>query len=376
MVRAEVDHPRGRPSGRVVGNVARPPVVAPGVAAVRDEGTPASSTSDARTGRTHLEQRLDLRARALLERLPSRGRPGALVEFLAFGLKQAWACLFGGALLALLLLTSLWWPDDAPVARYDALVVSAVGIQAALLTLRMETWAEARVVLVFHVAGTVMELFKTAAGSWTYPEDSLLRIADVPLFSGFMYAAVGSYLARVWRLFDFRFERYPPFWATAAVAVAVYVNFFAHHVLPDARWVLLALVGLLWWPTTVRYRVWRHRLGMPLLVGFGLVALFIWLAENLATFARAWTYPDQADGWQLVGPDKYVSWYLLMIVSFVLVTAVHRRRRPSPSSASRVMTSPTSASHGLPLPDRPDQPSEPEPATTRQALPSPSRRPS
>jgi uncharacterized membrane protein YoaT (DUF817 family) len=32
----------------------------------------------------------------------------------------------------------------------------------------------------------------------------------VPLFTGFMYAAIGSYIARCWRLFDFRFTRHPP----------------------------------------------------------------------------------------------------------------------------------------------------------------------
>jgi len=52
-------------------------------------------------------------------------------------------------------------------------------------------------------------LFKTSAGSWLYPEPSLLRIGGVPLFSGFMYAAVGSYIARVWRICDFRFTHYP-----------------------------------------------------------------------------------------------------------------------------------------------------------------------
>src|SRR3712207_6887532 len=51
---------------------------------------------------------------------------------------------------------------------------------------------------------TIMEVHKTAIGSWAYPEASLFRIGGVPLFTGFMYAAVGSYLARVWRLFDFR----------------------------------------------------------------------------------------------------------------------------------------------------------------------------
>ncbi|MDZ4111361.1 MAG: DUF817 family protein, partial [Brevundimonas sp.] len=111
-------------------------------------------------------------------------------EFLMFGLKQAWACLFGGAMLALLLATHLWWPENAPVARYDFLVIAALAIQAAMLALKLESWEEVRVIFVFHVVGTIMELFKTQAGSWIYPEDSLLRIGMVPLFSGFMYAAV------------------------------------------------------------------------------------------------------------------------------------------------------------------------------------------
>ena len=68
-------------------------------------------------------------------------------EFLMFGLKQAWACLFGGAMLALLVGTHLWWPDHAPVARYDVLVIGALGIQAAMLAFKLESWDEARVIL-------------------------------------------------------------------------------------------------------------------------------------------------------------------------------------------------------------------------------------
>ena len=127
-------------------------------------------------------------------------------EFLMFGLKQGWACLFGGLMLVLLMGTHLLWPDKAPVARYDFLVVAALAIQAAMLWLKLESWEEARVIFVFHVVGTIMELFKTAHGSWIYPEPSLLRIGDVPLFSGFMYAAVGSYIARIQRIFDIRFR--------------------------------------------------------------------------------------------------------------------------------------------------------------------------
>lgn len=274
---------------------------------------------------------LEARGRALLARVQARADRRRWTrwgfEFLMFGLKQGWACLFGGLMLALLLATALWYPPDAALARYDFILLGAVAIQLGMLAFRLESLEEARVILAFHVAGTVMELFKTAAGSWIYPEPSLLRIGDVPLFSGFMYAAVGSYIARIWRIFDIRFTAYPPPWATWLLAAAIYVNFFAHHWLPDVRLALFAATALLFWRTRFWFmpdRVWRW---MPVLLGFFLVALFIWAAENIGTFARAWTYPDQAGGWRMVSPAKLGSWYLLMIISVVLVSLV---RRPAP----------------------------------------------
>lgn len=253
----------------------------------------------------------------------SRWRGWAL-EFLWFGLKQGWACLFGGALLALIVATSLWWPQEAPVARYDFLVIGAVALQAGMLWLKLESWEEARVIFLFHVAGTVMELFKTAHGSWVYPEESLLRIGAVPLFSGFMYAAVGSYIARVQRIFHIRVRGYPPLWSTWLLAAAIYVNFFAHHWLPDVRLALFAATALLFGRSWFFFTADRQRRSMPLLAGYFLVALFIWIAENLATFGRAWAYPGQAGGWEPVGLAKLGSWVLLMIVSVVLVSLVHR----------------------------------------------------
>ncbi len=249
---------------------------------------------------------------------------GWAFEFLWFGLKQAWACLFGGAMLALILGTFLLWPDVSPISRYDFLVVGAVAIQAAMLALRLETWAEARVILLFHIAGTIMELFKTAHGSWLYPEDSLLRIGAVPLFSGFMYAAVGSYIARVQRIFHIRVRRYPPEWATWVLAAAIYLNFFAHHWLPDIRLLLFVATALLFGRGWFHFTADRKRRSMPLLLGFFLVALFIWFAENLATFGRAWAYPGQEAGWEMVSLAKLGSWFLLMIISVVLVSLVHR----------------------------------------------------
>ncbi len=281
---------------------------------------------------TSLEQRIDAVAHRILESLPAKGLAGAAVEFLVFGLKQAWACIFGGAMLALIMATSWWYPDGAFLARYDFLFVCAVGIQVAMLAFGLEKPSEAKVIAIFHIVGTAMELFKTSAGSWVYPEENWMRIAGVPLFSGFMYAAVGSYLARISRIFDMRYSNYPPLWTTFVLAAAIYVNFFAHHFLPDIRLVLFALTGLLFWRTAVHYRVFRFTHRMPLLVGFLLVALFIWLAENIGTLSRAWLYPEQLGGWIPVSPAKLGAWYLLMIISFVLVTLVHRPRTIEPTN--------------------------------------------
>ena len=144
-------------------------------------------------------------------------------------------------MLGLLIATQFVWQPDWPIYRYDALFIAAILIQAAFLALKLESFDEAKVILIYHVVGTAMEIFKTHMGSWTYPEPGVVRIAGVPLFSGFMYAAVGSYLARVIRIFDMRFSNYPRFVWTCFLAVAIYVNFFSHHFLPDMRWLLVRL---------------------------------------------------------------------------------------------------------------------------------------
>jgi hypothetical protein len=42
----------------------------------------------------------------------------ALYEFVRFGIKQGWACLFGGLMLALLIATHLSYPNGAWLSRY------------------------------------------------------------------------------------------------------------------------------------------------------------------------------------------------------------------------------------------------------------------
>lgn len=247
-----------------------------------------------------------------------------IYEFVAFGVKQAWACLFGGLMLSLILLTYLFYPPDAPLTRYDFLTLGAVLIQIGMLVFRLESWDEAKVIFVFHIVGTVMEIFKTQVGSWVYPEDSLLRIADVPLFSGFMYACVGSYIARVWRLFDFRFDKFPPLWVQGALAIFIYINFFTHHYLPDVRIGLFIAAAIIYGPCMIWFKPDEVHRPMPLLAGLSLVAIFIWIAENIGTFTKTWTYPGQETVWHMVSLEKMGSWFLLMIISFVLVSALHR----------------------------------------------------
>ncbi len=193
-----------------------------------------------------------------------------------------------------------------------------------LLSTRLERWDEAIAILMFHIVGTAMEVFKTSIGSWTYPEASVLRVGGVPLFTGFMYAAIGSYLARVWRLFEFRFTHHPARAYLAVLSVGIYVNFFSHHFLPDIRWGLIAATFLLFGRTTVYFRVWKRYRHMPLLLGFALVALFIWFAENIGTGMNVWRYPSQRQHWAMVPITKLEAWFLLMIVSYTLVALVTR----------------------------------------------------
>lgn len=246
-------------------------------------------------------------------------------EFVLFGVKQAWACLYGGAMLALLVVTMVAWPDSgAPLHRYDALFLAAIALQVALVALKLERLEEVKVIAVFHLVGTVMEVFKTQMGSWTYPEEAVFRIGGVPLFTGFLYACVGSYMARITRLLDLRFSAYPPVWATVVLAVAAYANFFTHHFILDVRWGLFAVSAFLFWQCRVHFTPFRKPRWMPMLLGLLLVAFFIWIAENIGTATGAWLYPHQREGWHMVPLSKMGSWYLLMLLSFVLVTLVHR----------------------------------------------------
>ncbi|MDB5611865.1 MAG: hypothetical protein JWP25_8765 [Bradyrhizobium sp.] len=259
-----------------------------------------------------------------------------LYEFLRFGVKQGWACLFGGIAVALMIATHRVYPATAPLPRYDFLFLCMIAVQAAFLAGKLETWEEAKVILLYHLVGTLMEIFKTKVGSWIYPEPNFFRIGGVPLFSGFMYSCIGSYLCRVWRLFDFRFTHHPQRAYLIALSLAIYANFFTDHYGFDLRLLLFALAALLFARTTIHFKVWHADRSMPLLLGFVLVSLFIWLSENIGTYTKTWLYPSQQHGWSMVSLSKLGSWFLLLIISYTLVSLINAPR----SIAARGKTGP------------------------------------
>jgi len=58
---------------------------------------------------------------------------------------------------------------------------------------------------------------------------------------------------------------------------------------------------------------------MPLPVSFILIAFFVWVAENISTYFGAWQYPNQIHEWTAVSTQKITSWFLMVIISFIIV---------------------------------------------------------
>ena len=116
------------------------------------------------------------------------------LEFLWFGIKEARACMFAGLFFVAVFMTPKAGLLGVP--RYDALLLIALTIQIWMVWAKLETLDELKAVCLFHVVGFALEVFKTSSSiqSWSYPDFAYSKLFGVPLFSGFMYAAVGSYI--------------------------------------------------------------------------------------------------------------------------------------------------------------------------------------
>jgi len=254
-----------------------------------------------------------------------QARPGlgglkrAAVEFWYFGLKEARCCLFVGLFFAAVFAIPRAGLFGVP--RYDALLAVALAIQVWMVCAKLETIDEMKAICLFHAIGFALEVFKVSGGiqSWSYPDFAYTKLFGVPLFSGFMYAAVGSYITQAWRFFDLRIRHHPPYWMATLIAVAIYANFFTHHAIGDYRWYLAACALGLYARTTVVFRPLDRERRMPLLLALLLIGFFIWLAENVSTFFGIWRYPNQMGAWTTVHVGKWSSWSLLVVMTFTIV---------------------------------------------------------
>jgi len=251
-----------------------------------------------------------------------------LAQLTHFGIQQALSCVFPVVIFASLALTRYIPLPLLP--RYDWLLVICLLMQWWMLRSGLETKDEMKVIALFHLIGLALEIFKVHMGSWSYPEPGYFKIFGVPLYSGFMYASVASYMCQAWRRLRLELVKWPPFPLVVPLAAAIYLNFFTHHYWVDIRWWLTGLVFIVFWRSRVLFEVNGSRYRMPVALSFVLIGFFIWVAENIATFFGAWQYPDQAGAWRLVHTGKLSSWFLLVIVSFLIVATLKlvKGRRP------------------------------------------------
>jgi uncharacterized membrane protein YoaT (DUF817 family) len=248
-----------------------------------------------------------------------------------FGILEARACVFAVAIFLGLAASAV---VPLPLERGDALFVYGMGMTLFFLLFSSDTWKELLLVTGFHALGLGFELVKVAIGSWTYPDLGVLAVGGVPLYSGFMYAAVGSFVCRSWRLLRLRIEGYR-LWAMTAVALLIYLNFLSSGWLFDIRLALTLLLVFITLGTWVHFTVGDAEYRMPLALSFTLIAVFLWIAENIVTYFGAWVYPHQADGWEPVHISKLWAWALLITVCFAPVAAwkVRADAKPLPSPA-------------------------------------------
>ncbi len=236
-------------------------------------------------------------------------------DLLWFAWQQALSSIFAIGIFSGLIITRY---VHLGLPRYDVMLIWCLILQIAMVWSKLESYDELKVICVFHLIGLCLEIFKVHFGSWSYPDAGHARIAGVPLYSGFMYAAIASYMCQAWRRFKLEVD-YVPMAPTMVVAVLIYANFYTNHWLPDFRWILVLAALILLRKTWVRFYVRGNKYHMHLSVSFLLIGFFIWVAENVGTFIGAWRYPSQTNSWHIVHGSKVGSWSILIIFSFMLI---------------------------------------------------------
>lgn len=253
-----------------------------------------------------------------------------------FTVRQALSCAFPIGIMLAMGATKLLPPMG--IARYDLMFVVCITFQWIFLRLKWETWREIGILAIFHVVGVILEWYKVQAGSWAYPEPAVLKINGVPLFSGFMYASVASYMSQSWRRLELEFHRWPSLASIVVVLTLAYGQFFLPVQTVGIRLASLLFVLFVFRQTRVGFTVDRKRFVMPLPASFLLIGSCIYVAENVATYFGVWAYPNQVGGWEPVSVTKVISWSLLMVVSLNIVYVYHKRFMGVPLTDKHVKT--------------------------------------
>lgn len=245
-----------------------------------------------------------------------------------FLLKNFFAAIYGIIFIAIIYASNFF--DFWDISRFDIIFMSVLLLQWILIAFKIESKNDFLVIMVFHLVATIMEVFKTseAIWSWQYPwvSESIFRIYNVPLFTGFMYSAVGSYITRAQHFLNLEYINYPKHRFVILLGVAFYLNFFTHHFIWDMRWILIALSLYLFFPTYVHFQVYKKRRRIHFITSAVLTAFVIWIAENISTFYKIWLYPNQVDWWQMVSFSKVTAWYMLLIVSFAIISTLKKMK--------------------------------------------------
>ncbi len=237
-----------------------------------------------------------------------------LIEFLCFGLKQLIGITFGLTLILGFVLTT---NTDY---RYDILFIYALIIQYCLYKFKFESKRDILVVTVFHLVGLSMELIEVSINhSWEYTSTGFFYIASVPIFTGFMYASVGSYMAKEFKLLKLKLDNMPSDKFIIIFSITIYANFILNNHIHDFRYLLLLIMAVVYNRATLHFSPARQQYKFNLPFAFLLIGFFIWVAENISTYLGIWSYPNQVPVWHMVHISKITSWMLLSIVSFNLV---------------------------------------------------------
>ena len=244
-------------------------------------------------------------------------------ELALFTIKQAKSCIFPVSIFSVLFISNFWVPNF--LHRYDFILLCLVIIQTIFILLKQETKQELLVIFSFHFFGLFFEIFKVNQGVWSYPEDAIFKIFQVPVYSGFMYAAVATYVIHAWKNLKLQLLNWPQTKYVLVISSIIYLNFFTNHYIYDFRWVIIVAIIFLFKKTSFNFQVGEKVRNISASLSFLLISFFIWMAENISTLLKAWQYPHQSDAWSVVDIRIISSWFLLVIFVVTLTITLSQK---------------------------------------------------